>query len=95
MVRVLQWVALAGFSRVVLRCSSRTRRIFVQCGKAAVQKPIPPARGLLRRDFQLSRDLLILQPGASQQNNSRSFHAPRRRAASTAVRFQDLLLIST
>src|SRR4030042_1023621 len=40
--------------------SSRSWRVFVQRRQATVQKPVPPARCLLRHDPQLGRDLLIL-----------------------------------
>jgi hypothetical protein len=79
MVRVLQCVALAGVSCVVFRITSctlagvmvgvlpRERSFFVQ--RPAVQKPIPPARGLLRRDLQLRRDLLVLQSPSGRKES--------------------------
>jgi len=48
------------------RCSSRSRRVFIERRHTAVQKPVPPARCLLRHDSQLGRDLLILHAGCGQ-----------------------------
>jgi hypothetical protein len=45
----------------------RARSIFVH--RPAVQKPIPPARGLLRRDLQLRRDLLVLQSRSGRKES--------------------------
>jgi len=83
------------FGRRDRRRSSWPWRVLVQRRQTAVQKPLPPACGLLRHDSQLGCDLLVLHPGRGQQDNSRALHAPRRSAPSTSPRFQEVSLLGT
>src|SRR6266481_9386092 len=90
-VRVLQWVALAGLDCVVLRINSSLRLAemaglrpgrgasFSRPGQIELQKPFPPARGLLVAEVQGGGDFQIgLAPG-SQENDLGTLHLPSRK----------------
>src|ERR1700722_15275674 len=80
MVRVLQCVALKGFSCVVLRITSAVRVSLI-------------ARGLLWCDPQFRCDLLILLTGGGSQHNSRPFHQTRRQTTSARDPLQRSLFL--
>src|ERR1041385_1564324 len=96
-VRVLQWVALTGFSCVVLRTTSCTLAgviVGVRPGRGASFSS--PAKPIFRKRFRhthFSRNLQILFAGCCQQDNACSLDLPRRQRSAPCPLIQGALLV--